>query len=209
MLSIINYETLYDLLKRERERTELQKLDITFFANVLRYLKDKQAIISKQQEDLFSAEEKKKTEEQLENVKKIIKELYDKREKKIINMAVDKSRNKAAIIDDSILLNEEKELFSHIVALLSVSRENVLHSIISLKEPVISSGFGIEKTGAKEKQVEKKDTKLVRFLHAVPKFVGKELEEYGPFDEEDIASLPVWIADVLINKKRAEEIRGD
>ena len=47
---------------------------------------------------------------------------------------------------------------------------------------------------------EAKNTKLVRFLHTVPKFVGKELEEYGPFAEEDIANLPLEIADLLIER---------
>jgi len=49
----------------------------------------------------------------------------------------------------------------------------------------------------------------VRFLYAVPKFVGKELEEYGPFEEEDIANLPSDIADILIGKGRVEEIKGN
>ena len=53
---------------------------------------------------------------------------------------------------------------------------------------------------------EDKSTKIVRFLYAVPKFVGKELEEYGPFAEEDIANLPGEIADVLITQGNAEEI---
>jgi len=52
----------------------------------------------------------------------------------------------------------------------------------------------------------KRDTKTVRFLSAVPKFVGRELEEYGPFFAEDIASLPAVIADILVKKGRAEEI---
>ena len=52
----------------------------------------------------------------------------------------------------------------------------------------------------------KKSMKLVRFINAVPKFVGPELEEYGPFQEEDIAKLPVEIAEVLISKGRVEEI---
>ena len=59
------------------------------------------------------------------------------------------------------------------------------------------------------KKEETKNTKLVRFLYAVPKFVGKELEEYGPFGEEDIANLPSEIADVLIGKGRVEEIKGN
>ena len=51
-------------------------------------------------------------------------------------------------------------------------------------------------------------TKLVRFLYSVPKFVGQELEEYGPFEEEDIANLPSEIADVLLGKGKVEEIKG-
>jgi len=206
----ITHETLFELLRREKDRGELQLLDKAFFANVLRYLKDKQTIITKQQTDLFSAEEKRKTEGQLENVKKIIRDLYDKREKKVISMAVDKSKNKSSIIDNSVFLKEEKELFGNIVKILDMGRENILFNIIELKEPAALGGINLEKKEVKaEKEEEKKDTKLVRFLNAVPKFVGKELEEYGPFEEEDIASLPIELADVLINKERAEEISGD
>lgn len=222
----ITYETLFELSRREKERSELQKLDSSFFINVLRYLKDKQAIIGKQQGDLFSAEEKRKTEYQLENVKRIIRELYDKREKKIITMALDKSKNKAAILDSSVFLNQEKELFDNAVRILERGRENVLLNLINLREPVSlgilsagnkdaslgsSTGQGseIRGSGVQPKEEKKKDTKLVRFLNAVPKFVGKELEEYGPFEEEDIASLPVEIVDVLIKKGRVEEISED
>ncbi len=205
----ITYETIFEILRNEKERNELQKLDSSFFANVLRYLKDKQAIISKQQADLFSTVEKKKTEEQLENIKKIIKDLYNRREKKIISMAVDKSRNKSAILDISTFLKEEKEFFNTLVELLSTNRENVLSNLLNLKEPLSINNTGYldnDKSQIKERKKEPKETRLVRFLHAVPKFVGKELEEYGPFEEEDIASLPVEIANVLLNKKRVEEI---
>jgi len=209
----ITYETLFELLRREKERSELQKLDESFFVNVVRYLKDKHTIITNQQTDTFSAEEKKKTESQLDNVKKIIKELYDKREKKIIGMAIDKSKNKSSIVDNSIFLKQEKELFDNAVKILNSGRENILSNIINLKEPVTLGGVSQEKEiSSVEPQVigrEKKDTKLVRFLSAVPKFVGKELEEYGPFDEEDIASLPIEISNVLVNKKRAEVISED
>ena len=211
----ITYETLFELLRREKERSELQKLDSSFFNNVLRYLKDKRAIITQQQTDSFSAEEKAKAEDQLVNVKKIIREFYDRREKKIVNMAVDKSKNKSSIVDNSVFLKQERELFESIVKILSLGRENVLFNIINLKEPLSLGGVNL---GGKQPagdspapvvKVQRKDTKLVRFLNAVPKFVGKELEEYGPFEEEDIASLPAEIATVLINKGRVEEISED
>lgn len=214
----ITYETLFELLRREKERSELQKLDSSFFNNVLRYLRDKHNIINKQQTDLFSAEEKRKTESQLENVKRIIRELYDKREKKIVAMAIDKSKNRSSIMDNSVFLREEKELFDNVIKVLNMGRENILSNVLNLKEPVpletlnIGKGEGISRGASKllnTTEGKKKDTKLVRFLNAVPKFVGRELEEYGPFEEEDIASLPLEIADVLIKKGRVEEISED
>jgi hypothetical protein len=53
---------------------------------------------------------------------------------------------------------------------------------------------------------EQKTTKTVSFLSAVPKFVGKQLEIYGPFNQGDNATLPSDVADVLINKGRAQEV---
>ena len=77
------------------------------------------------------------------------------------------------------------------------------------KRPSFVPPKGTKKSEKKEKKETPKETKLVRFLHAVPKFVGKELDEYGPFEEEDVASLPVEIANVLITKGRVEEISED
>ena len=64
-------------------------------------------------------------------------------------------------------------------------------------------------SGNESNKSEERTSKLVRFLYSVPKFVGKELEEYGPFEEEDIANLPAEIAKVLLDKGRVEEIKGD
>jgi len=51
--------------------------------------------------------------------------------------------------------------------------------------------------------------KSVRFIKPVPKFLGPELETYGPFEEQDIASLPSKVANILIRKERAEEIKAN
>ncbi|MBW2989606.1 hypothetical protein KY358_04795 [Candidatus Woesearchaeota archaeon] len=209
----ITYETLFALLRTEKERSELQKLDSSFFANILVYLKDKKALITRQTEGAMQPEEKRKIEEQLENVKKIIKEIYDKREKKIVALAIEKSKNTSAIIDNSAFLREEGCLFRNIMDVLMQSRKDILMNLISLKEPASPSrraeGQKDEEKAEKSRPAEKKDTKLVRFLSSVPRFVGRQLEEYGPFDEEDIASLPMEIANVLIKKGRVEEISED
>jgi len=49
---------------------------------------------------------------------------------------------------------------------LDLGRDNILHNIINLKEPQAVVSFTQEKKGEAKKEDVKKDTKLVRFLHA-------------------------------------------
>ena len=208
----ITYETLYELLKREKDMTDLQKLEPSFFNNFVDYLNDKKKILGKE-DSLFSYEEKKKVEKQIDNAKRIIKEIYERREKKILNIALIKSRTKSDVLDTSSMLENEKIFFDEIVKTLNVFRKDIFANIIEGKRvsEVIVGKKEVNKTSddISEKKVVEKNTKLVRFLYSVPKFVGKELEEYGPFGEEDIANLPSEIAEILINKGRVEEIKGN
>ena len=209
----ITYETLFELLKREKDMTDLQKLDPNFFNDFVDYLNEKSKVLDKE-DSLFSYDEKKKVEKQIDNAKRIIKEIYERREKKILYIALIKSRTKSDVMDTSTFLENEKKFFDEIVKVLDVFRNDVINNIIDGKQ---ASGTAAGKEEIDKKETDEKDdndkseaknTKLVRFLHVVPKFVGKELEEYGPFAEEDIANLPMEIADLLINKGRVEEIKG-
>ena len=206
----VTFETLFELLRREKDREELQKLNDFFFRDVVAYLKEKNQILEgREQTELFSADEKIKTEKELVNIKKIIKELYERREKKIVRMAVDKNRAKSTIIDTSAFLKEEKQLFELLVALLDKGRESIINHILDGRLPAVTEEKSEEIARPVESAKEKKSTRLVRFLHAVPRFVGPALEEYGPFEEEDVASLPAEIARVLINKGRVEELEEE
>jgi DNA replication initiation complex subunit (GINS family) len=203
---IITYETLYEILRREKYKTELQPLDKDFFKNVLNYLKEKQEILDSQKnkETFFNFTEIQKTQTQLDNIKKILKELYERRENKIIQIALFSSRAKTKN-DTSMMLPEEKSLYEHLNRVFSSHRDGILHNLLSYNFPDL-----IEKEKPKDIKTERKEQekiKLVRFLYAIPKFVGDDLNIYGPFEEEDISSLPVDIANILIKKQRAEEIR--
>ena len=206
---VITYETLFELLKREKERNDLQKLEPTFFSDTITYIKDKKKILEAKSDSVFAHEERKKTERQLENIYKILKELYERREKKIISLALDKSRTKSDLIDTTALLKEERVVFEALTNLLDTYRDVILYSVLNEKMPFMQSIEEKPKEDFKTALELKKTTKLVRFTGHIPKFVGPELEEYGPFEEEDIANLPAEIADVLIGKGRAEEIKEE
>lgn len=202
----ITYETLFEILKREKDLTDLQKIGPNFFNDFVDYLSEKNNMLAKE-DALFSYDEKKKVEKQIENAKRLVKEIYERREKKILNIALAKSRTKSNVIDTSSLLENEKNLLSEAVKVLDAFRKDIINNILDGK---CASKITVQKEETAEKSAEPREgntAKLVRFLNPVPKFVGKELEEYGPFAEEDIANLPAEIADVLISKENVEEIK--
>lgn len=229
----ITYETLFDLLRREKSRAELQKLDNSFFEDVNSYIKEKHAILKDQQMKIgmSTIAEKEKTEKQIENIKSMLKGLFERRQQKIVEMAIIKSRTLSDTTDYSALLKEEREMFDELFELLQNFKKKVLVRLLTepdfmqpnqeKKEPELikpekietaeeTEGITkIEKREAeiKEEAEEPEKTKLIRFIYSVPKFLGHHLEIYGPFEEDDTANLPEEIADILIKKGRAEEIK--
>ena len=74
----ITLETLYDILRNEKMREELQLLNETFFVDVHSYLKEKQTLLDSKQGnfDLFVEGEKEKLDMELKSIRKMIKEIY-------------------------------------------------------------------------------------------------------------------------------------
>ncbi len=218
----ITYETLFDLLRREKSRAELQKLSETFFEDVNSYIKEKHAILEDQQIKIgmSAIAEKEKTEKQIKNIKSMLKGLFERRQQKIVEMAIIKSRTSSDTTDYSALLKEEREMFDELVELLNRFKKNLLVKLVTnqefiepkpeKKEPELTKPKKLEtaeETGSEIKAEELEKTKLIRFIYSVPRFVGRHLEVYGPFEEDDTANLPEEIADILIKKGRAEEIK--
>ncbi|MEM0230746.1 MAG: hypothetical protein QXW00_00850 [Candidatus Woesearchaeota archaeon] len=197
----ITAETLFEILRREKDREELQPLQKNFYEEVVRYLNEKKSSI--QQGSIFSEQEKEVLQVQLQSIKQIIREIYNRREKKILDSALIMARTNSNIVETSNMLPEEKKLFEALAQELATSRREVLASVLEGKAP------NNQEEKRKENPPEQTETpkmKMVRFLQEVPKFYGDDAEIYGPFAEDDIASLPESVANLLIEKERAEEI---
>lgn len=208
----ITYDLLFDILRIEKSREELQKLEENFYKNVVDYINTKESFIN----DInTSPGEKELTKIQLGNIKKLIVELYDRREKKIISLAIYKIKTSSGIINTDSLLEEERFLFDILYSDFFKCRSAILSNVITGKIPktdmLTSQDISNTKMTDDEKSktrtvYSENDVKSIRFIRPVPRFLGTELEIYGPFEENDIASMPVRIADVLIQKNRAEEM---
>ncbi len=136
----ITLEVLYDLLRNEKKREDLQKLDSTFYADVVLYLREKKAILDKQDtsEEHFGVVEREKLQGELRSIKRIIREMYEKREKKIIEIALNRSKTGSEIIDTSSMLIEEKLYYDRLLVLLDSQRRGVMHSLLRAEIPIVS-----------------------------------------------------------------------
>ena len=137
----LTYEKLYELLRREKGKDDLQQLDAAFFLQVVAYLRDKESSYSQNllKTDVFSMNERQRLQTELHNIHRLVKELYERREKKILDMALNRSRTNANIIDTTNLLTEEKALFDHLVSNLDHFRVGVLQNLLTLKDPAVST----------------------------------------------------------------------
>ncbi len=222
---VISYETLYEILKREKNREEAQKLPKNFVNEVSDYISKFRLSLNKKKREVNSFEgvELKKDENRLSNLVGLVSDLYQRREKKIISMALTKSRTGAKLADVAYLTDEEKDFYNALVNILDRYRGTLLKKMIASESEVeeaalVSDSEKLDLVDSNKDDVENKPKggdeseqksekkRMVRFLHAVPKFYDKDMNVLGPFEEDDIASLPSSIVDIFLKKERVEVI---
>jgi len=225
----ITYETLYEILRNEKNRDDIQELGPNFYNDVITYLNKNKDMLDEAIAKNAPDDEKEDLLRQVKNIKNLIKEIYERREKKILNIALNKSRTKSDNMEAGMLLPEEKEFYELCVKTFDLFRGKNLNSMLDGNIPESSrqaatqeSSLPQQERPAEEPAQENKEeetqeepkeeqetpaNRYVKFKENVPKFLGKELEVYGPFDPEETATLPTELADILIKKGKAEEVR--
>jgi hypothetical protein len=223
----LTYEKLYELLRREKNRDELQALDALFFSQLVSYLgeKDRGYSESGTKNDLFSISERDRLHSELQNIRRLVKDLYERREKKILDMALNRSRTNANIVDTSNLLAAERALFDQLVSTLDLFRHGIYGNVIALRDPQLAPGFTsassftgnsvtpgivtesttIAGTSPSMPSIPKSHRTL-RFLQPVPQVVDGNMEPHGPFNPNDTAQIPSEVADIWIEQGAAVEV---
>ncbi len=192
----ITYETLFDILRREKNHEDLQQLSDKFYEDLVHYLNEKKQVIERTHAGPFD-----EAAIQLANIKKMIRELHDRREKKILTMAVDYARSGVAISTNQ-MLSQEKLMYQEVSIVLEKYLAGILQRILQSQLPMIHE----LQAHVPVPEEKKKKLVLLRFSQPVPRFLGKNLEPYGPFNVQDIAQLPEEIAKVLISQEKAEAL---
>ncbi len=130
----ITYETLFDLLRKERSLEELQSLDDVFWSQVVGFVNNRKNFFER-----TNSLEQEKVRIQLQNINRILKEIYERREKKIVSLALNivKTDN-TAFADKRNMLPSEKEFFDEVIDLLIKYKQGILLQVFQGRTPLIA-----------------------------------------------------------------------
>ncbi len=197
---------LFSIYQKEKNLRSIQKLDELFYRKVADQISRLNRIIEKVKE--IDTEELKKLRIELENLKLLIRDIYDLREKKILELALITSRLKSESEDIDKLTIEEKVLYKILFNTLLAFRKYVLESVLSGEKPKLEElGKELNKILKASGLPKERNVKVVRIVKEISEFVGTDLQTYGPYKPEEIVTLPKDVAEMLINSGFAEEIR--
>jgi len=177
------YNELYNIWKQELESLALGRLPPDFYSRIadyLRRIREESRMLDKKtvKASLLKSE--------MRNVKRMLRELIRTRYKKLIRKMA-----KSEKVSLDVLTVEEEKIYtgaSPFAEAYQSFAENLLRGNV-LKMAV---GRGHKRA-------------VLRFLRDVPAIIGVDMKTYGPFKVEDVASLPVENAKILVKHGLAEK----
>jgi DNA replication factor GINS len=180
------YNELNEIWKRELESDELEKLSPDFYSRIadyMRRLNEESRMLDKR---TVKASLLKK---EMQNAKRMVRDVIRARYKKIVRKAA-----KGEKVQSNVLTVEEEKIYA---------------GFSSLAETHWSFSKNILRGYVPKIDVEREHKKTVlRFVKAVPAIIGADMKTYGPFKVEDVASLPIENAKVLIKQALAEKVEA-
>lgn len=182
------HNKLYAAWRREKlQPNDLQSLESDFFKQLSQYIR-------KMHEELRMLDEKtlkyKLLNTELEKAKKLTSSIIEARLQKLIGASLENKN-----IQMLHLADEEAEIYRKILEVSELCE--------NLKKRTLE-GRQIEPTTSS-----KGEMILIRFMTKIPIVVGMDMRSYGPFEPEDIATLPKENAEALIRQKVAIRIEAE
>ncbi len=178
----IDLNKLHHIVLRETESDSIQEINPDFYRNLSDFIGD----LKKQE---FDGVESK--------IKETIIDTATELTSLLINIRLDKI-SKSDNIDFKNLLDEEKFI-------LDAEEEQRERTEMILSATINGKSKFLESIS----QNHKTKTVVIRFLKEVDEIIGVDLEKYGPFKTEDVATIPYENAQALIAKNIATKIRWE
>jgi len=178
----ININSLHHIVLRETENDSILEIEPNFYRNLSDFIGN----LRKQE---FDGVESK--------IKAAMIEMATELTSLLVHIRLDKISNSKDIQLEN-LLDEEKFILD--------SQEEQRERIEMIFSATINGKSKFLESLAQNHKTKKI---IIRFLNEVDEIVGADLEKYGPFKTEDIATIPYENAQALIAKNIATKVRWE
>lgn len=186
----MEYQTLYETWKKEKESTELQPLKKGFYAEASAFVRAKKDEAQVLDERSLRA---KLLVKQQARAHRLLTDLIETRFQKICQTVL---KGEAPSTD---LLTSEEESIVNSLASVKNGFDGILRAVLSGRPPHVTK----LRPGERPRRV------MLRFLQDIPAIVGPNARTYGPFKAEDIATLPAENAESLIKRGVALRVEAE
>ncbi len=149
---VISYEELRRIQSLERDEKALQELNGSFFDKIAKYIETKEKTIKENEgkDNVFSKQALEKNKHELINIKKIIKDICQRRRRKIVNQALNNISAKVHNTENMIPI--EEELYNKTLEIV----KNYTNLFMSKFERKVEQSEKKEDKSEEEKNIEEK-----------------------------------------------------
>lgn len=210
MAETFTYEDLYELLRKEKSDNDLQEITPADLKKIKEYFDTKKSFLEKQSTSgtFFNSKKLEKIQTEIENAKRALKDLYEKRERKIISRAIFSSRMDSKLKDTTNMFKNEEFLYQTLIELLNKNKDEFFKTFEKGLEKDSKEPPKSEPKTLKE-QPEEKEKLKVRFLAEIPVLMDEDLNEHGPFKTGQVAELPVNLVKILLDQEKVVEAKDE
>jgi len=179
------YNDLYEIWKQELGSNELKKLPPDFYPRITDYVRK----ISEESRMLDKRTLKANfLRKETQNVERMVRELIHVRYKKLVKTLAQGKKSPS----DALTAEEER---------IYARASSFADAFQSFSKDILR---GYLPSAAISEQKSKR--MALRFLKDVPSIIGSDMKTYGPFKAEDVASLPIDNAKILVKQGLAQKI---
>lgn len=191
----ISYKTLRKLQQAEQASSVLTRINLNFYQDLSMYMKTLEQSIEHEKNPL----KVKLFNDEIQNTKKIANNIYELREKKIVQGALATARG--ANLDLSNFLEVEKKLYHSLVEQIKLTRAGIFEQPVHQPQTSQPAAPTVSQVTR-----ESNTNPIVRVLEDTPEFIGTDGKTYL-LQKEDVLTLPGDMNEPLVKKKVVKQIK--
>lgn len=191
---ILTYEELRKIQRKERINRSLQPINDEFFTKVSAYLNKKKELLenSSDENNRFSIDMSNKIKNELDNAQRVLKDIMERRESKVILQGLMDARAGVSAENVSNMFPFEKKVYQEIFQTITEYRKKCFYPLLT------------GQMEGEQKEEERDEAFIeVTLLSSLPQFLWKDSNKYGPFEEGEKVEVPPGLAEFLLKQKKA------